>query len=580
MVKAIPLSTTSGRAVLPRLNVPSQDLNQRPRPYLRPKQLQQWGAEIPIGNTTVAAHQILNQLKVINASQYPLRERLQLQNTLRPVVTELLHAMRQNLRQAVIPLDYKNQYNASLVQLILENMATGYKLIVSELAISSRVKEFDTLLLQEAIYLAMTYLGQRLVDAFCLYQPEPEQVWSDLNQLYQYAEAKHFLQNTIDDPFPDTPLPVYPTIDFAYKRILLLALAEPYHLMQYEADDIYRLVASFVQDLKIENYHELITSGEFAIDLNVDDGPRYITRDTEWSPVEPRILEIGDVKSQLNSHLRRLLRSNATTAELDAVSLVERQQRDMLLRLADAWNASLVRKTRRFQLDGNVEVGSGLNASHHFISNGAVFTPEISELKLVSDTNGSKEEVYSLFATAYREALQKDRKHGYQQYNLNPWWQRNISPLGIALNCDSSTQGIDVRVGELVAYRMSNKRKRRWQVGAIRWLKQDIDATASGNINIGIMNLANGAIAVGVKAIKGLGCGTDYFRSLLIPKQTSIQQTRSIVVPAFMYDVGTTLVVNMGQRLFHIRLTRMMLSTRSFTQFDFEIVQRPLNYSI
>jgi hypothetical protein len=572
----IPVPLNGERRLLPRLNVPTQDLGQQPNPYLRPRQLEQWAAELPIGNTTVAAHQLLNQLKLLNSAQYPPQERLNLHNALRAVIAELLHAMRQSLRQAVIPLDYKNQYNASLLSGLLEGMATGYKLVVSELVITPHLKKLDTLLLQEAIYLAITYSGQRLVDAFCLYQPQPGHVWSDINQLYLFAETKNFLQDTIDDAYPDTPLPVYPTIDTAYKRILLLALAEPYHLMQYEAMDIFRLVAASVQSCHIEPFHEIVTQGEFVIDLNADEGPHFITRDTEWSANDARLIDINNVKAQLDNHLQRLLRNNVAMAELDAVSLVERQQRDMLLRLADAWNASLVRKTKRFELDGDIELASGLNACHHFISNGTIFTPEVNELKLSTDKNSNKEEARSLFATAYREALQKDRRHGFQQYNLNPWWQRNISPLGVALKLEYPTENMDVRVGELVTYRITNRRKRRWQVGVIRWLKQGADAS-DGSVDIGIMNIANGGIAVGVKAIKGLGYGTDYFRSLLIPKQTSIQQTRSIIVPALLYDVGTCLVVNMGQRLFHIRLTRVMLSTRSFTQFNFEIVQRPVS---
>jgi hypothetical protein len=571
----IPVPLNGDRRLLPRLNVPTQDLSQRPNPYLQPRQLEQWAAELPIGNTTVAAHQLLNQLKSLNSAQYPPQERLKLHNVLRTVTAELLDAMRQSLRQAIIPLDYKNQYNASLLQAILEGMATGYKVAVSELILQTRLKELDNLLLQEAIYLAMTYLGQRLVDAYCLYQPQPRHVWSDINQLYQFAETKNFLQNTIDDACPDTPLPVYPTIDTVYKRTLLLALAEPYHLMQYEAMDIFRLVTASVQSCQIEPFHEIVTQGEFVIDLNADEGPRYITRDMEWSADDARMIDISNVKAQLDNHLQRLLRNNVAMAALDAVSLVERQQRDMLLRLADAWNASLVRKTRRFELDGDIELASGLNACHYFISNSAIFTPEVNELKLSTDKSANKEEARSLFATAYREALQKDRRHGFQQYHLNPWWQRNISPLGVALKLENPAENMDVRVGELVAYRITNRRKRRWQVGVIRWLKQG-NEIADGNIDIGIMNLANGGIAVGVKAIKGLGYGTDYFRSLLIPKQTSIQQTRSIIVPALLYDVGTCLVVNMGQRLFHIRLTRVMLSTRSFTQFNFEIIQRPI----
>jgi hypothetical protein len=80
---------------------------------------------------------------------------------------------------------------------------------------------------------------------------------------------------------------------------------------------------------------------------------------------------------------------------------------------------------------------------------------------------------------------------------------------------------------------------------------------------------------VGAKAIAGLGAGTDYFRGLIIPKQIAISQTRSLIVPALLYDVGTTLAINMKQRLFHVRLKRLIMSTRSFSQFDFEVIQKP-----
>lgn len=575
---ALQFISSRGRMALPELNIPSQDLGRRPRPYMRPRQLQQWTAELPIGNTTVAAHQMLEQLKTLNRSRYPVKERLQLQNTLRPVLSELLHAMRQPLRQVAIPLDYKHQYNANLIQQLLEQMAVGYKLIVSELALSSKMKEFENLLLQEATYLAIIYLGQRLVEAYSLYQPEPEKVWSDLNQLYQSAEARQFHLNTIDDIFPDTPLPVYPSIDFAYKRVLLLALAEPYHLMQYEAEDLFRLITSSVQGCNIENYLPVIAGGEYVIDFNVDDGPRFLSPDQEWQASDPHIIDITDVKSQLDTHLQRLLRTNAHHATLEAVSLVERQQRDMLLRLADAWNASLVRQTRRFSLKGKIELSSGLNASHYFISNGALFTPEMDELKLTADIDEQSYDLHTVFATAYHEALQKDRKHSFQQYQLNPWWQRNVSPIGVALNCLGHEHNLDMRVGELVIYRFAYKKHNRWQIGVVRWLQHDNNLDSQGNINIGVMNIANGAIVTGAKAIKGLGSGTDYFRSLLVPKQVSLEQTRSIIVPAFLYDVGTTLAVNMRQRIFHIHLTRMMISTRSFTQFDFEVIERPMGH--
>jgi hypothetical protein len=559
------------------LSVPLLAL-QRPRPYLRVRQLTQWAQELPIGNLSLASHQMLEKLKILNRSRYSYKERLQLHNCLRPVFAELLHALRQPLRQAAIPLDRKQQYTAELMQQLLEEMASGYKLVVTELAISDSTREHSQMLLHEASYMAMLYLGQRLVEAYSLYAAEPPHVWADLNQLYWYAEEKHFHTRAVDDPYPDTPLPIKQNIDHTYKRILLLALAEPHHLMQYEVDDMYRMIASFIEACVIEPFSQLVTQGEYIIDLDADKGPYYLNTDAEHTASAPRLIDISAIKRQLNIHLQRLLRSNMHSAELEAVSLVERQQRDMLLRLADAWSASLVRKSQRFNLDAKVELTAGLNASHFFVSEGAVFTPEIDALRLAQGLDHIDDATHTIFASAYREALQKDRRHSHQNYTLNPWWQRNISPIGIALNAEDAGQQLDVRVGELVVYRFSGKKQQRWQIGVIRWLKTAYREDAPGMVNVGIMNLSNGAVPVGTKAIKGLGSGTDYFRSLLIPKQVSLQQTRSLIVPAFLYDVGSILVMNMKQRLTHVRLTRVLLSTRAFTQFEFDVIPKPIDF--
>ena len=563
--------------LIPKLNIPTHTASKM-RPHLRLKQLERWTAELPIGNTTVATHQMLEKLKTLNSTRYNYKDRLQLQNSLRPVLTELLHAIRQPLRQTAIPLDHQELYRANLLQTLLEQMAVGYKCVVNELSATPKLKDYDRMLLAEAIYLAMVFLNQRLVDSYGMYLPEPEKVWSDLHQLYQYAEQRQLLNMPIDDPFPDTPLPVKLTIDFIYKRIILLALAEPYHLMQYEADDMYRLISSSVENCVIEPFTEFVTHGEYIIELESDTGPRFITSEAHVQRDNARVIDMAAVKKQLNIHLQRLLASNLNASYIEAISLSERQQRDMLLRLADAWNAMLVRTAERFSLPAQVELSLGLNASHHYVSDGEPFTPELDELKLVthSESDSERQTNNTIFAHAYEEAMHKDRIHENPNYPLNPWLQKNISPIGIALNYQQTEQNLDVRVGELVTYRVAGKKHQRWQIGVIRWLQQSLSDEPEANLHVGIMNLANGAKPIGSKAVKGLGSGTDYFRGLLIPKQVSLNQTRSLILPALLYDVGSVLAINMKQRLFYARLTRMLISSRSFTQFDFEIIKRPV----
>jgi len=569
----------SGEQALPNISLPVPLIAlERARPPLRVRQLGQWAQELPIGNTTLASHQMLDKLKILNRTSYGCKDRLQLLSCLRPVFAELLQAIRQPLRVAGIPLDRKLQYSAELVQQLLSEMAGGYKLVAMELAMENSRREQNRMLLAEAVYFAVVYLGQQLVESYSLYTDAPRRTWSDLNQLYLLAEYRNILSSGVDDPYPDTRLPVILNIGFAYQRILLLALSEPYHLMQCEADDMYQVINPFVEACVIEPTTQAPAHGEYLIDLDTDAGPCYSGNMSQIGAKQTRRIDISSVKRLLNSHLQRLLRSSVHEARLEAVSLAERQQRDMLLRLADGWNASLQRKTQRFNLDAKVELTSGLNACHYFVSRGSSFTPEIDALRLAKGLDQVDDAKHTVFATAYREALKKDRRHSHKKYAMNPWWQRNISPIGIALNSQDTDQQLDVRVGELVVYRFSGKQRRRWQVGVIRWLKTGYGEETAGLVNIGIMNLANGAVPVGTKAIKGLGSGTDYFRGLLVPRQVSLQQTRSLIAPALLYDVGSVLVLNIKQRLSHIKLNRVLLSTRSFTQFEFDVIDKPADF--
>ena len=97
---------------------------------------------------------------------------------------------------------------------------------------------------------------------------------------------------------------------------------------------------------------------------------------------------------------------------------------------------------------------------------------------------------------------------------------------------------------------------------------------------MGIMNLAHSAVPIAIKAVHGLGKGTDYFRSLLVPKQVSIKQLRSVLVPALLHDIGTTLSVNMKTKIFFIKLSKLIISTGNVAMFEFETLkQAPVDLS-
>ncbi len=552
---------------LPTLDIPSQDLSRRARPPMRVKKLREWLHNLPTAYTRKTVHLFNQQLEQLNQTVSPPEDRLQLLDTLRPVARQLLVTLARHLKQASIPLSQKNLQTYNDLHALLGGMAAGYKIVVSELAASKPEKEHPRLLLREAIYHSIQYLGRRLLTCYMVYATEPEQVWRELHQLYRYAESQGFQDQPVDDPVPDYSLPVGYTIDLVYKRSLLLSLAEPYHLMAGEADDIHYLVSAWTPCCHLLPLPGDSLAGEFALDFESDQPPRFISEEIQWQPRDGRLIEIGEVKQRLDAHLQRILKTAMHNLEEDRHSMVLRYQRDMLLRLSDAWEGALKRQATRHSHSATIRMAMGLNAAHHYINQRNAFTPEMDEfvIKYRDEVDITSE----VMATAYDTAMQKDSYHTHD-YSANPWWQRNASAHGAALACTLESGCSNVKVGEIVAW-CNSDRCLHWQPAVVRWLR----TRPAEGMELGVMSIANSAVAVAVKGLQGTGEGTDYFRGLLIPKQVSVQQRRSLIVPASVFDIDSVLSVNMKRRLFYVRLKKLLLSTHSFNQFEFEVMERP-----
>jgi len=554
---------------LPVLNLPLLN-SKRPKPYIKPKTFRVWLKGLPAGNVQKSSQIVLQQLKILNQSRYPYSERSQLLDALRPTIRQLLLSLKQPLRLAQLPLSTDNDLLAQLIQGLLGEMAQGYKLITSDLMEKNSQKENDQLLLRESIYLSIQYLSRSIVESYLIYTSPQHDIWRELHQLYRYAEYEHIQNEPVDDPCPDHVLPIQYTIDLVYKRIVLLSLSAPYHLMQNEAEDIYYLVSAWASICEISELEKTHISNQYGVDFATDMSPRFIPKNLEWEPVDGRIIDINEVKERLNSHITKVLRYNVDSDDFidgdTPHSLKERQQRDMLLRLTDAWHSTLTRENHREDRGAKLRMALGLNACHFYSSNKAAFTPEMDELRLISSNENKQATV---FANIYREALHKDRLHEKASYPISPWQQHNISHTGLAISCDDSCNNMNIKVGEVVSYLFESKTGLRWKIGIIRWVHINVE----NNIDMGIMNLSHSAVPIAVKAVDGLGKGTDYFRSLLVPKQVAISQLRSVIVPAVLYDIGTILSVNMKTKLFYIKLSKLIISSGSVAMFEFETLK-------
>jgi hypothetical protein len=491
-------------------------------------------------------------------------------------------------------------------------MSYGYKIIVHELLEDNKASIASRSHLPQAIYYAMSFLARLLVDTYALYIPEPKQIWLELNQLYLYAEKNQLHDNELS-PINAEHEPKPATIINSYRRIVLLALANPYHLMQGETVKMYDKLIDWAPHCRIINLGaSRLPEGKLFVDLTMDAPPFYAPKTpSKLRPIEGRLLEIKELITLIAQETRSL----TLAKQKDALShnLARRMERDMYFRWAEAWGLRRERLSNRKPMEAPARMICGLTSTHHFISGEKPFKPEESELQIRGrDAHTDPTKSFSLIAEEQTpwafEDQQKhilstvhqprksqfDTQHGTHERNL---WIKvyansvqtidefsthenvqfeyhgcnitNINQGGFGIVCPIETQ-LPARVGDLLG--ACTDRSTAWAIGMALWMKIGNDQ----HVSLGIKLLAEDARAVAIKAVQGVGSGSEYYRALLIPDLDPKQHPTTLLTPAAVYDIGTVLKITLENEVLHARLLRQLISTSSFSQYQFELVGQPM----
>ncbi|MDH5409006.1 MAG: hypothetical protein OEZ33_04550 [Gammaproteobacteria bacterium] len=539
------------------------------------RQLQKWGkhlADLPVEERIGPC---MKRLIRMNSMHYSVQTRLNLLGALQLIIHDSFKSEKRLIRQSRSQAKGSKPAIQRLDKLYAE-LANGYKLLIHSISKHKQLSDHDALLIQEAIYFALKFIARRLLLAYAQYQPVSKGLWRELNQIYRYADDQSLLFHIIDDPMSDSSFPVFHSGDLIYKRIILVALAEPYRLMHDECLELYNLASRWTSACSLFPISKVSTQGEHLVDLADDLAPRFVTTDLSWQPMDGRVIDITEVIQRVESDLRGLLHNDPLASDFELLDLEERQKRDMLLRVVNTYQGKPIRRSKRFALGETIEFTTTINACHHALLKGQDFTPEMDELKYLSTSKShtSADDTQD-FGQRYQQALNKSRRFKSGNHTLYNAAQLNINPLGLALEYKNQ-QGMKISVGELIAYRFKNKKHPRWQLGSACWMKH-VDETIC---RFGVINLANNAIPVAVKSTSSSQRNPEYLRAMLIPQHVSHQQVRSLILPSLSFDINSELILNMKRSLMTVRLSRMLNSTHSFSQFEFEVLKQPIDISL
>lgn len=565
----------------------------------KPGDVQRWLAGLPKLNDQLAFEAVLGKLEEANRSRLAPELRLEIAECLIGQVEYQTEALSRRTEHLEFPLSDQERIVCARVQRLLAEQCFSYKRVVLDLAV--RQPDDTTLVpLREALLQAVRLLALRILHAFSVYMPAAPGVWGELHRLYHYAEridvARTRVEHLADQSIGDI-----------YKRIVLLSLANPFHLMQGEVRGAYEKLAKWALACRIRHPEEYPSEApsafyaqRFYVDLATDAAPTYGFIGDQSPPVDARVLDIQPVVQIVEGLIRQMTLKGQLPVR-------ERLERDLLRRLRNAWSGRPQRAAERALQQRDVDIVGGLRASHHAIGGDSAFHPEQDEVALHGGDfrSGTLLSLVPLEEESWKQedvrgkleaGMIRPRTYNFDvEHKDEDVWDRS-QRVGTARNTqleehlevkfanrrgklrqhDTSATGLGAvcagglavkfRVGDLVAI-ADDAAAGNWNLGVVCWLRNG----GTDSIPIGLRRIHGRAAAVAVRGVEGMGADSDYHRALSMDTGTG----RSLIVPAGIFDIGSTVLVNSGTELKVGVLRQIRYSTKGFADYLFEQIECP-----
>ncbi|WP_455208470.1 hypothetical protein [Kaarinaea lacus] len=589
---------------IPELSAPSTDSFD-----IRPRKIEAWLQELPLGDTGECARRIYLTLKEINRLDISGKDRWRVLELLTPRILDINASLARHYTNQMLPIPDKDQKVAALCIELYSELAVGYKILIDQIWIK-RLNFLNNKPMVSMIYRAMYYLFQVLLTAYEIYTDPPRNTWMHIHQLYLYAEDNRLTQIVPRDTKPKGAIPRSSVGDL-YVQIVLLGLLSPFRLRQTDTKKVVMALKDWSKHCKIypaDQYEE--KTGHVLIKQNSDYAPGYHFVDNAINHVYTRTLDTTDLVARINdlvvSHPARM-EQNTGIYDLPP---------DVIRLLIITWGGKSKRLFSRTSKDNQLTVSVGISATHFMVTN-------MQKLHSTLAEKGSYAELIKSFAAdklpAFSDLLDKDElsfdsgahfdvaplfgissingastdvwdddfgsKELGQSYNLKMWQQGKVktpttpfhsvhwdnlneSANGYCLfsNLKESGSSTKVQIGELIGVRNDKvKKEEAIDIGIIRRLK----STDKG-IELGIQKLAPMADAVAVCMFHQRNVQGKYQRALLLPAMKPRHLSITLVAGK-SFKVGDDVLLNKFGFLAKIHLMKIIETTAEFNQFEFSV---------
>ena len=510
----------------------------------RPKQVREWLDALPLANTQESARKLTDAIATLNSVKLGDEPRLKLVELYRATARLLLPALHQQYVDKPLPLAEKNQQAAVLTRKLLAELGNGYKLVLIDL-LNRRISFGANKLAPLAIARTIECLSAILDVCYEIYGPTPAGVWSELHQLYGYAAQQNLHDAQIAEDEKTS-------INALYKQVLLIALADPYRLLQGQLVEVKAYIARFCQHAQLQPLGKAEnTHGLFLVRLDSDKPPKALSHHSGVTDARVDIILNTVPLARVLHQQAQDLEANTPPAKLGLPDAAQQPHyREMLKRLIKQWGIAPKRVFNRTPVQNQTFICSGMTTLHRALSQADIPSTVDEEL-----------DTYITLQMSETMQLLGQSTGSYQTYNCASWQVVNESAGGVALAKEpgGSTK---IKVGDIIG--VGAAQAGNWGVAIVRWMQSNADS----DLELGAQMLAPQAEAIAIKPV--ISAPDAMFQpALRLPEVAALKQPPRIVAPRGSFQPMREFEVRSQGMTTLVRATQLIEQTDSLDLFFF-----------
>lgn len=548
----------------------------------KPRKVEAWISQLPMGNVGETARQVFGALHESNRLHIDWDERYRLLEALREAVGYVGQALDKRLTGLTLPLQPKAQRIANLAIELYGEMALGYKIAIEDM-LARHFLFRDRKALTVMLHRALRYLNRVLLSSYQVYATPPRETWADLHRLYRYAEQKRLHKSSVTDK--EQAIRPKTSITTAYKQALLLALATPYRLRQSEIGVVYAALEVWADLAQLQPYTPQADTEAalFVTHLGSNEEPSHIAfHHAPCDDGQCRLIDLQHLTAAVHEELE--LTTGGTITKMKQ-RLGNGLSVDLLRRLGMTWGAPPKRGFYRSHKAAKVELVVGLTAVHRALGLGSaprsitllndatgaenLFAKTSSySSRVVNSENDVKEDVWDIFKPKPTATPGQPQQTSPKTPPLlmQTWDVRDESGGGYRVARHGSDT-LGVQVGDLIGIRpLTATDDANWVVGVVRWIRH----SGPDELEMGLQNLAHRSRPAAARMRQPNGQYTEYQRVIGLPETKEPPQPQTLLAPPMSFRIGTTVLVRFDHSEHRLMLTGLRETTGSFAQFTFE----------